>query len=154
MLLDLGQLELETAHAQYSSKFAPLAFQTFVEIWCSIFDAPDEKALQCVLKVREMGFRVGICSNTNRYHWEHVIARRPEYNEASILKFLSYEMKSIKTDKGFFQRIALTTQEPLENHLLIDDLEENISAARQNGLQALRVFKPVEFEDLVSVIKE
>lgn len=150
--LDRGELELEEAYKDYLAIHPSISFAQFSEIWRSIFDEPSEKAFECVLKVRERGFRVGICSNTNRYHWLHVLQRRPEYGEPWVQAFLSYKMKSVKTDEGFFQRIARETGLETGDLMLIDDLEENILAARRNGLTALHVVKPVEFQDLLGLL--
>jgi FMN phosphatase YigB (HAD superfamily) len=158
ILLDRGHLKLEEVHEEFLSTFKSnihnIPFEEFRKIWCSIFDEPDLRALSCLKKVRDLGSRVGICSNTNRYHWEYVCHKCPDYMDETILKCLSYQIGSIKTDPGFFNRIAEMTRLTLESHLLIDDLKENIHAAKAADLHAMLLTKPLDFNEIEPFLRE
>jgi HAD superfamily hydrolase (TIGR01509 family) len=85
--------------------------------------------------VRNLGTKVpiGLLSNTNPLHFDACLENLVvlQYIPAH---FLSYRLKSLKPDPGIFQQaIELLQRDPREV-LYIDDILENVEAARTTGL--------------------
>lgn len=153
--LDRGKTDLAKVHREFSKHFkCHISYSKFFDVWCSIFDSPDQNAISCVSKVRKLGMKVGICSNTNHAHWDFLCKRYPKLIKNVDKFFLSFKMKAVKTDPKFFEKIAKLTGHPIEDHLLIDDLDENLTVAKTAGMQVMRVQHSLTYEDVEDVINE
>lgn len=122
-------------------------FETFRRIWNSIFGRLDPRAIHCIRALQQMGISVGICSNTNESHWCHILDEYGDLTGAVNHSFLSFRAEHRKPDRGFFEWICMHTRVPACNHLLVDDLADNVAGARAAGMQA------EVFIDFASVLK-
>jgi len=85
--------------------------------------------------VRNLGARVplGLLSNTNPMHFDACM------DDLAVLQvipshFLSYRLKSLKPEPGIFEKAIQLLQLDPGDVLYIDDLDENVEAARRVGL--------------------
>ena len=151
--LDAGSRDLAWLRDEVLREFGVSVSPTdFEEAWQGIFDLPDPAARKCLQRVRALGIRVGICSNTNQAHWNRIVALFPELASADIACFLSHELKLVKTDPGFFRRVTDHTRRPAREHLLLDDLDPNLAAAAAAGFRTLRIETGIEWERLQPVL--
>jgi FMN phosphatase YigB (HAD superfamily) len=110
-------------------------YEDFVAAWCDVFEeiAPSVQAVRRMREVRP----VFLLSNTDTLHWQS-IRRRWDWTSLFSGLHLSFEVGIEKPDPRFFVTF-------LERHALrparclyVDDLEENVAAARSAGLVAVR----------------
>lgn len=86
--------------------------------------------------------RVGCLSNNNPVHW----ARFPELQELFELKFASHLTGFLKPDREAFEHVLLELAVPANNVYFFDDLLQNVSAARDIGINAIHVKSFAEVE--------
>jgi FMN phosphatase YigB (HAD superfamily) len=111
-------------------------------IWNSIFDPPFPGVAEFLESMHVRGLHLAIASNTNLPHWEFIVARWPEAVRRIERPLLSCDLHVTKADPAFFRRVAEITGSPLEHHLLIDDLDANLIAARSVGMRAWKAEGP------------
>jgi FMN phosphatase YigB (HAD superfamily) len=152
-LLDTGSRDLAWLRDEVLREFGvSVAPKDFEEAWQCIFDAPEPAARECLARVQALGIRVGICSNTNQAHWSRIVALFPELANADIARFLSHELKSVKTDPGFYRRVTDHTRRPAREHLLLDDLDPNLASASAAGFRTLRIENGIDPDRLQQVL--
>ena len=87
----------------------------------------------------ELSLRYGVwlASNTDEAHYEYIIGKFPEllfYKKAA----LSYEMGTKKPQRQYFVKALEMFQIKAENAIFIDDILENIEAARKLGIVGIQ----------------
>lgn len=155
--LDRGVTTLTKVHRDFSRRFnSNISYGKFESIWCSIFEPMDPTALSCLARVRELGLKVGICSNTNRAHWNYLRKMYPKLARSAHACFLSFDeqIKAVKSDPFFFEKVAKMTECPIEDHLLIDDMSANLGPAKAAGMQVMQVQRSLTCKDVEDVLKE
>ena len=153
--LDRGSKDLRWLGEQLRERFKiTVTEEQLRDVWCSVFDDLDSNAMNCLFKAKALGLRVSICSNTNTEHWAFLESEYPQLADSSVERFLSFKMKKVKTDAGFFESIAEHTGRPPEYHMLIDDVGENLAAAHETGMHTLKTPGPVRYEDVEEFIVE
>ncbi len=95
------------------------------------------KGMESVVSRISTKTTLGLVSNTNVLHFEHCRSSFPFINTFSHL-FLSYQMKLLKPDPEYYQAVLGHFNISADRMLFIDDLNENIDAAREAGMQALQ----------------
>lgn len=152
-LLDAGRRDLVWLHGEVVREFGvSITRQAFEDAWQCIFEPPDTAARECLLRVRALGIQIGICSNTNQAHWSRIVTLFPELAAADIARFLSYEMKFVKTDANFYRGVTSHTRRPAREHLLLDDLDANLDVAAAAGFRTLRIGNGIERDRLQQVL--
>ena len=152
-LLDAGTRDLVWLRDEVVREFGvSVTQQAFEEAWQCIFDPPELAARECLRRVRALGIRIGICSNTNHSHWNRIVTLLPELADKDITRFLSYEMKSVKTDASFYRRVTDHTRRPAREHVLLDDLDDNLDAAAAAGFRTLRIDNGIDPDRLQQVL--
>lgn len=81
---------------------------------------------------------VALLSNTNEIHWQHVAGQSDVFDGFERL-FLSYETGNAKPDPAAFHDVIEHFGCDPVDILFFDDSPGNVAAARQAGLQAVRV---------------
>lgn len=111
-----------------------LSYETFCEIWSSIFLPDTLIPIELVQRLREK-YRLLVLSNTNAIHFEMVWEAYPILRHFDHL-ILSHEVKAMKPEPAIFAAaIAAAHAEPGEC-FFTDDIAAYVEAARQAGLQA------------------
>ncbi|MFH0959632.1 MAG: HAD family phosphatase [Pseudomonadota bacterium] len=144
-LLEIGVINFTEFHALVSSRTGlSISEASFREIWCEIFKL-DPNVVGLGRKLAE-SHNVWLASNTNRAHYEYIVQRFPE-----ILFFrkaaLSYELGCKKPETLFFQKVIDLFDIKPEQAVFIDDLQENVTAAKGVGINAIRF---TSFESLLN----
>ena len=96
-----------------------------------------QEVLDLVARVKELGLKTAVLSNTIAAHVSHNRARQL-YDAFDVLVF-SNEVGMSKPDTAIFRRSLerLGLSDRPEAAFFVDDLEENVVAARQVGLHSI-----------------
>jgi epoxide hydrolase-like predicted phosphatase len=101
----------------------------FKDIWSSMLAGAVEGTAEIVNKLVEKDYTLSLLSNTDPWHFQYC-----EKNIAALQKFerkfLSYDLRMRKPDAEIFLTVAEKLAAKPEQCLFIDDLEENIEAAK------------------------
>ena len=130
----LGQITTED-FVQGAVQELGLKRAQFIDLWNDIFIERDYM-LPFVRELREQGYTLAICSNTNELHMQYLRQRNPCFAEAQHLLF-SYEVGALKPDPAIYQAVEAATGQPAAEHLFLDDLPENVAGARLAGWDAI-----------------
>ena len=78
-----------------------------------------------------------LLSNTNELHWSWITDRYAEALRPFDRLLTSHECRLEKPDPAIYRLAIRETGLPPEAHLFIDDIEENVLAAREVGMDAV-----------------
>ena len=114
-----------------------------------------------LLKALRKDYKLYLLSNTNSIHFKVVeeIYRRDNGNSNESFRdlfdhlFLSYEMGLQKPDKKIYQTVVETIGARPEECLFFDDLEENLTAAKEVGIQTHLISHPKALTDYFSHVQ-
>jgi glucose-1-phosphatase len=121
----------------------------FREVWTDFFDGPIPGAEALVERVRDK-YRVAFLSNSNEVHAEVIPKRFSTMFRKDDRFIFSHRFKVAKPEPEIFRR-ALEIVGALPQHVVfIDDLLENVIAARSVGLQA---FQFVDVDSLTTQLE-
>ncbi len=103
--------------------------------------------------VRSVSTKVplGLLSNTNPIHFDSCL------EHLAVLRFipshfLSYRLRSLKPEQAIFQKTIELTQLDPRDILYVDDIPENVEAARKAGLNAHLFVGAGELRELVGTL--
>jgi putative hydrolase of the HAD superfamily len=123
------------------------SIRDFHLVWSDFFDGPMPGIEEVLERIREC-YRVAFLSNSNEVHAELIPRQFSGLFEKSDRFIYSYRFRVAKPDPDIFRR-ALEVIGALPQHVvLIDDLIENVIAARGVGLRAF------QFHDSRSLLRE
>ena len=108
-------------------------WSAFVADWCSHLSV--DRAMLDLVQRLAASHRVLLFSNTNREHWEHLLA----LTDGALARFeayLSHEIGQVKPSLAAFRAVATRAGIAPGRSLFIDDRAENVEAARQAGFHA------------------
>lgn len=86
-------------------------------------------------------YRLMVLSNTNELHFPHMIEMLPVSRHFERC-FLSFEIGALKPDPAIYRSVLSHIDVPADQMLFIDDVKENIHAARNAGMSGI-VFRGV-----------
>jgi len=93
--------------------------------------------------VRELARPRLMLSNTNAPHVEWIAEEWPDLFPMFDRCVFSHEVGMRKPDTAIFRHVESLSDEPPERHVFVDDLVENVAAARAAGWEAFQ-FRGVE----------
>lgn len=103
--------------------------------WGNIFELiPSTVTLATNLK--SAGYSIGILSNTCEAHWEYAANRFRILQSLFEPVITSYEARSMKPDAVIYQRAAEAAGVAAEELFFVDDRQENVDGATQQGWNA------------------
>ncbi len=111
-----------------------LSLAEFTKLWVASFHENEEMAaLLSRLKEQRPLY---LLSNTNEVHYEHL---QEKYNVARHFQelILSYKVGSSKPEYSIYQEVLQRSGFSPQQCLFVDDLEPNIRAAQELGLQTI-----------------
>ena len=114
----------------------PISMDDFREIWSGVF-MQEMLVSPEILRTLRKSYRLGLISNTNELHFGVISEKFPvlsEFHDAT----LSFQVGAMKpAPEMFSQAVRRAGCAPGES-LFIDDLEENVQAARAFGIPSIR----------------
>lgn len=137
-----GNLTGEQFHNIICKKYNhSLDIDKFINIWNTILIRQNE-AVSGIVQELQSQYGLALLSNIDPWHFRYCNENYPVLNVFED-KFLSYEMNLLKPELEIYLRVVDNLKLQADECLFIDDLEENISAAKQAGLHAIQ-FRDVE----------
>jgi HAD superfamily hydrolase (TIGR01509 family) len=97
-----------------------------------VHDLHYDRAMLTLLAALARDNRVLLFSNTNREHWEHV-AQLADGALGRYEAYLSHEIGDLKPNASAFRLVASRAGIRPQHALFVDDLAENVAAARTLG---------------------
>jgi len=126
------------------------SIQELRQIWSDFFDGTMPGMEELLARVRER-YRVAFLSNSNEVHAEIIPRRFAGLFHKDDRFILSHRFKVAKPDPEIFRR-ALEVLGALPHHVVfIDDLIENVMAARTVGMRA---YQFVDADSLAAQLEE
>jgi HAD superfamily hydrolase (TIGR01509 family) len=89
-------------------------------------------------------FPVALLSNTNAVHWRFMMRRYPFLRRARW-PVASHQVGVMKPDPRIYRHLARRSRTPLGRMIYVDDLAENVRAARRLGVRAVHYVGPEDF---------
>lgn len=110
--------------------------------WHGYVEYVPQKNLQMLLKLRQLGYRVCLLSNTNPFMMQWAMSNEFDGNGHSMdyyfdNLYLSYKFKYMKPSPEIFKIMLDGQQSSAEETLFIDDGQKNIEAAKELGMKTL-----------------
>jgi epoxide hydrolase-like predicted phosphatase len=122
--------------------------EEFKEAYSDIF-TPIESTWEVVRRLKGK-YRLGLLSNTNEWHYERGIKTVPVFPLFESVT-LSYVVHAMKPDPRIYRAALASMRLEPEACIYIDDLEENVTAARALGMRAFRYVSHDQLlDDLIS----
>lgn len=129
-----GELPIAALHERLRHELGyALDWDGFVADWSCHFSL-DEAMLDLVERLSAVN-RVMLFSNTNREHWEYLVAST-NGRLGRLEAYLSFEIGEAKPSLQSFRTVAARAGITPARSLFIDDLRANVEAARQVGFDA------------------
>ena len=152
---DTGKIKLpEFRNAIREFTKVDLTDEQIDEAWCAmLFDFPEEN-VKLLQKLRAEGYRLYMLSNTNDLHIKYYTERLKQISGSDLLSelfdrsFYSYEIGYRKPNREAYEYVLKAEGLKPAETLFIDDLEHNVIAARQTGMQAYHHLKGDRLVDL------
>lgn len=113
------------------------SIREFNEIWSDFFEGTMPGAEELLEKVRAR-YRVAFLSNSNEVHAELIPRKFSSLFEKDDRFIFSHRLKVAKPDLEIFRRTLDILGTTAQQVVFIDDLSENVAAARSLGMQAFQ----------------
>jgi glucose-1-phosphatase len=97
-------------------------------------------------KALKNDYRLGIISNTNQIHADF-FETQYAFLELFEVRIYSHEARLRKPDRKIYDLALSTMNVDAEKSLFIDDMKENVEAARELGWQAIHLTKDTNLEN-------
>jgi len=92
--------------------------------------------------------RLGVLSNTCEAHWQHCLQKGFGILQSVFeIHILSYEVKAMKPDEEIYAAAAEAARLSPQEIFFIDDMDENVEAARRFGFDAVQYQSPRQVEE-------
>lgn len=135
--LGIGQIAPEEVVHRFNERFGvKRSLECFEEAFCSGLARNDAALAYAVSLQQEDALAIGAISNTNALHVAWLDAHVPELREFDLV-MMSNEVKIRKPDPEIFELAIELLSIPPEQILYIDDLAENVEAARRLGMTGI-----------------
>ena len=125
---------------EFFARFADLcglrmSQEEFVPAFTGIF-TPIEPTLDLIRRLKGR-YRLGLLSNTNEWHFRGYIETVPVFPLFDTVT-LSYEVRQMKPGERIYRDALRKLGLPPEACVFIDDIEENVAAARRLSMRGIR----------------
>jgi glucose-1-phosphatase len=117
-----------------------IPFAEFHDIWNCIFAEEIESTVALIAPLRQR-VKVGLLSNTNVLHFDFLKTRMPVLKELDRV-FTSHEIGCRKPDAKAYEHVLKEMNVRAAESVFVDDLMENVAAARQVGMHGIHATDP------------
>lgn len=119
-----------------------MTYEECLYAWHGYVENVPQKNLQMLLKLRQLGYKVCLLSNTNPYMMQWAMSSEFDGQGHSLdyyfdHLYLSYQCKHMKPSAEIFQMMLEGQQAKAEETLFIDDGKKNVEAAQSLGMKTL-----------------
>jgi len=138
---ECGRLTVEAFHRQVENILeCSMTFDAFHGAWNGIFNDEIAENIE-VLRTLRRKYKVGILSNTNLPHFEHLKQRMNVLNELDHL-YASHEIGCRKPDAESYRHVLNKMKIEPERAVFIDDLPANLEGAQKVGMRTIHASGP------------
>ncbi|MCR5656921.1 MAG: HAD family phosphatase [Butyrivibrio sp.] len=150
--LDAGRKQIEEVVDYYRSKYpedGDIIQRMFAE--GERMSVKREGVWGAVENLKKCGFRIYLLSNYSKYLFEK---HTKDMTVLPILdgKVISYEVNSVKPEPEIYEHILKKYDLKPEESIFFDDKEENVNAAKEQGISAFRITSEKMLLDLLHEI--
>lgn len=129
------------SEAEYHSELITIAAGPYdraaLEHAMSDIFGPIEATMQLAMKLRQRGYRLGLLSNTNSFHWRFVLdGRYPALRDAFEIEVTSFGTRAMKPDPRIYEHAIERCGVERERVFFTDDRPENVAGAIAVGIDA------------------
>lgn len=145
---ETGAIAPDAFHAQVQTFVGrPLSFDEFRAAWNGVFKDELHATVELARRLHRGGsVKVGVLSNTNVLHAEYLRARMPILRELPHV-YCSQELGARKPDAEAYVRTLTGMNVAANRAVFVDDLEENLVAARALGMRTVLARSPESVAD-------
>ncbi len=122
--------------------------ESFLDFWFS-FCVVDEEVLKVVRELKEKGYKCYLVTDQEKYRGQYIKKNLKLENELDGF-FYSFELKSSKSEKEFYEKILKELNLSPEEAIFFDDENENVEIASKFGIQSILVSGAEDFEKSVN----
>jgi HAD superfamily hydrolase (TIGR01509 family) len=141
-----GEIEPRNFIHQYSEQLGmTIGYEDFQEIWMSIF-LPETLIPEPMLEEIARTHRLVLLSNTNRLHFEGILANYPLLRHFHQF-VLSYEVGAMKPAPLIYQKAIQAAGCAPGECFFTDDIEEYVEAAKKMGIDAVQFQSAAQTRD-------
>ena len=150
-LYNTGQILPQEFYLAVKEKFKlNIDFEEFKDLWCDIFSPMP--GMEDLLRELEGKVKLGVFSNTDPLHWQYICDTNP-IMEIFVQPTLSFEIGLQKPAAESYRHAARNVDTPVGNCFYIDDLQENVEAARQVGMRGIQFESTAQLRNELAVRK-
>lgn len=120
-------------------------YEEFCAIWTSVF-FPETLLSEEFVAMLARRYRLVLLSNTNIIHFEMILATYPIMRHFHAL-VLSFEVGLMKPAPGIYREAIAAAGCSAEECFFVDDMPENVEAARAEGIDAVQFFSAPQLEE-------
>ncbi|MFN2441445.1 MAG: HAD family hydrolase [Thermoanaerobaculia bacterium] len=117
--------------------------RTFRKVWGDFFAGTVEGIEEVLRRVRQQ-YRIAFLSNSNEVHADVIPRLFGSLFDRSDIFVFSHRLKSAKPDPEIYHRTLETLGTTAQKVLFTDDLAENVTAARNAGIEAFHFTSAVD----------
>jgi len=146
-----GQIQPWEFYEAVKEKFKlEIGFEEFKDLWCDIF--LPMPGMEELIRELEGKVKLGVFSNTDPLHWHHIYDTNP-IMEIFTRPTLSFEIGMQKPAAESYRYAARNVDTPVGNCFYIDDLQENVEAARQVGMRGIQFESTAQLRNELGIRK-
>ena len=132
---ETGQLSSDEFYAEVTETCGlSVSKEDFFQAFTGIFQ-PNTAMIE-LIKIVAGRYKTGLLSNTNEWHFEHII-RPSEVYSLFDAESLSYQVKVMKPDRKIFEDIVSKLNVNAEECIYIDDILRYAEAAHSLGIHGI-----------------
>lgn len=155
--LEGGRISAEVFRQELSSLVGrEVSHEECAYAWQGYAKEVPQRNLYALIRLRRMGYRLILLSNTNPYMMEWVDSADFDGHGHAIgyyfdAMYLSYQMRLMKPSEEIFRRVLMAEQVAPSECLFLDDGPRNVAVASQMGINT---FCPKNGEDWTNEINQ
>lgn len=123
-----------------------------VEAWNLTCVGPYTETQEILQKIKEIA-TLGLLTNTNKLHYIKFTTECFTFMRSFKHIFTSFDIGARKPEPEIFSAILDRTGFSPENILFIDDLEDNLAAARKFGIQTHHAVGPLTVSEILHTVE-
>ncbi len=149
--LDNGKISLEFLENQLIDEMGHQYQDQIHELvwnWFNYVDLYDE-VYELIKQLKKKNFQIYVLSNTSSIF--HILLDSVLSKVSSVLDgyVISYEVKMMKPQKEIYLSLVNKYQLDIKDCIFLDDLEENVEAARTLGIKAFQIKERKEISNIL-----
>jgi HAD superfamily hydrolase (TIGR01509 family) len=136
--VETGRTGPETFFRETMSPVLPgLTYGDWIDAWMENYSV-NEPGWALLEEARDQGNTVSLLSNLSPYNQVAIDRKWPRFFRAPHHSFYSYDLGLHKPDPDIYRAVSTRLGVDPSHCFFLDDLEENVTSARETGMQALR----------------